>query len=174
MEKKKKKFRFFPVKDMHCRLVLTFLLSPIEWQTFCQNWSTCYYIPWKKLNFHVFSSPFFWALPSFGSVAKWCQQQGWEFQIWNLHWKYFPAGGENLLFICFHEDLASQFNRFRSWILVFYLTAVENPHWFSADKRFVRPTTQGPHNREVFFKRCSFLFTVQIGTAVYYCQSDTK
>ena len=53
------KFSFFSVKDMHCGQVLTFLWSPIEWLTFCQNLSTCYYFLQKKLNFHFLNSPIF-------------------------------------------------------------------------------------------------------------------
>ncbi len=34
---------FFSVKDIHCWRVLTFLYSPMEWLTFCQNSSTYYY-----------------------------------------------------------------------------------------------------------------------------------
>ena len=52
--------QLFSIKDMHCRQVLTFLLSPIEWLTFCQNWWTCYYfLQKKKLNFHFWFSPIF-------------------------------------------------------------------------------------------------------------------
>ena len=44
---------------MHCWQVLTFLSSPIEWLTFCQNLLTCCYFLWKKLNFHFLNSPIF-------------------------------------------------------------------------------------------------------------------
>ncbi len=56
-----KKMEFtFALKDMHCQQVLTFLWSPIEWLTFCQNLLTCYCFLWKKkLNFHFFHFPIF-------------------------------------------------------------------------------------------------------------------
>ncbi len=53
---KKMKFSFF--RQRH-QPVLTFLQSPIEWLTFCQNWSTCCYFLWKKLNSHFLNSPIF-------------------------------------------------------------------------------------------------------------------
>ncbi len=57
-EMKKNEILFF-LSKMHCRQVLTFLQSPTEWLTFCQNWWTCYYFLWKKLNFHLLDSPVF-------------------------------------------------------------------------------------------------------------------
>ncbi len=59
---KKMKFSFFRQRH-HCPQVLTFLWWPIEWQTFCQNSSTCYYFLWKELNFHFWFSPIFGFCP---------------------------------------------------------------------------------------------------------------
>ena len=48
----------FSVKDMHCWPVLTYLLSPIEWLTFCQKSLTCYYFLWKNW-ISIFGFPLF-------------------------------------------------------------------------------------------------------------------
>ena len=60
---KKNEIQFFSVKDMHCWQVLTFLWSPIEWLTFCQNSLICYYFLWKKTEFPFFEIPYFRVLP---------------------------------------------------------------------------------------------------------------
>ena len=46
---RKKEIQFFSINDMHCWQVLTFLWSPIEWQTnatTCQHSIICYSIFW--------------------------------------------------------------------------------------------------------------------------------
>ncbi len=63
-KEKKMKFSFFSIKDIHCQQVLTFLWSPIEWLTFCQNLSICYYFLWKKTEFPFFEFPYLRVLPS--------------------------------------------------------------------------------------------------------------
>ena len=57
---------------MHCPRVLTYLWPPIEWLTFGQNLSTCYYFLQKKLNFH------FWFFPIFGYATL----IYWSAKIW--------------------------------------------------------------------------------------------
>ena len=56
---KKNEIQFFSIKDMHCRQVLTFLWSPIEWLTFCQNSWTCYIIFCRKNWLSIFWNPLF-------------------------------------------------------------------------------------------------------------------
>ncbi len=43
--------------------VLTYLSSPIEWQTFCQNSLTCYYFLRKKTEFPFLVFPYFRVMP---------------------------------------------------------------------------------------------------------------
>ena len=59
----KKKKRNSAIKDMHCQPVLTFLWSPIEWQTFCQNSLLCYYFLWGRNWISIFWFPYFRVLP---------------------------------------------------------------------------------------------------------------
>ncbi len=77
---KKKEIHFFSIKNMHCWQVLTFFLSPAEWQTFCQDLSTCYYFPQKKTEFPCF---FFISLflgitsISWDSLTSWMTTRIW-------------------------------------------------------------------------------------------------
>ncbi len=60
-EFQKWKLSFFHQRHTLSRSFHIFVITyrVIEWQTFCQNLSTCYYFLWKKLNFHFWFSPIF-------------------------------------------------------------------------------------------------------------------
>ena len=74
-EMKEMKFSFF----FHQRHALStsfgnFVVTS-EWLTFCQNWWTCYYFLWKKLNFHFLNSPIFGCCPVYITTANWWEGQ---------------------------------------------------------------------------------------------------
>ena len=64
------KFSFF----CHRHALLTsfdiFVVTYIEWLTFCQNLLTCYYFLWKKLNFHFFNPLFSGIVPRVGAMQS--------------------------------------------------------------------------------------------------------
>ena len=82
--------KFFSVKDIHCPWVLTYLSSPIEWQTFCQNSWTCYYFLLKKTEFPFLVFSYFRVMPS--STAQIMEEIA-IFCIWTHH---APCVGEAL------------------------------------------------------------------------------
>ena len=65
-EMKKIIFSFFRQRQA----LSTFLQSPMEWLTCCQNTWTCCYFLWKKTEFPFFEFPYMWVLPvGFGVSA---------------------------------------------------------------------------------------------------------
>ncbi len=109
----------FSVKYMHYPPVLTYLYSPIEWLTFCQNSLTCYYFLWKKLNFHFWFSPIFWlcrhyaftqhSRPCAGSSKNLHLQRGLLFGCGAIHGFFIavmsPFVQHQSMWIIFHKNI---------------------------------------------------------------------
>ncbi len=67
-ELKKKEILFFHQRHALLMSLDIFVVTYVT--TFCQNWSTCYYFLWKKLNFHFFLNSLFRVLPRFLALVR--------------------------------------------------------------------------------------------------------
>ena len=76
---------------MHCWQVLTFLLSPIEWLSFCQNSWTCHYFLMEKNWISTF-----W-IPLFSGIAHECRREAVNY-VWECRDQLTGviSAGENL------------------------------------------------------------------------------